>query len=213
MIFTEERQKKLLERVKEYYKNNKSDNAHRFDHTVRVVYWVNILSEMENVDKSIMIPAALLHDIAIPIVGDETHAREGAKLCKPILEECGYSKEDIEKIAEIISMHSTDDPNPNKSLEGKVLFDADKLDATGPISLHRFFFEYAKKGYIHHDALKKAILHIEKFRKLNDGTIFFTKSAKEISKDRGKYVEKICKEILEDLEKFQEIYKETGLSD
>lgn len=213
MIFTEPRQKKLLEKVKEYYKVNKPDIAHEFDHTVRVVYWVIILSKKENADTSITIPAAMLHDIAIPIVGDEKHAREGAKLCKPLLEDCGYSKKEIEKIAETISMHSTDDPNPNKTLEGKILFDADKLDVIGPIGLHRWFLEYARKGYMHHKAVKKALSTIAEFKKIYGGNIFFTETAREIYKEKSGYAEKICGEILKDLEKFKDIYKEASLSD
>ncbi|NIM46725.1 MAG: HD domain-containing protein [Candidatus Aenigmarchaeota archaeon] len=213
MIFTDLRQKKLLNKVKEYYKINKPDISHEFDHTLRVIHWTIILSKKENVDSSITIPAAILHDIALPIVEDEKHAREGAKLCKPFLEECGYSKEETEKIAETISMHSQDDTNPNKTLEGKVLFDADKLDVTGPVGLHRWFLEYARKGYKHHEALKKTFNKISELKKLYGDPFFFTKTAKEIAGERVKFIEEECKKILKDLEKFKEIYDETEVSD
>ena len=63
----------------------------------------------EGGDTNILIPAAFLHDMAIPKVGDPTHARVGAKLCKPVLRKFTYSKSEIEKISQAIGRHSTDD--------------------------------------------------------------------------------------------------------
>lgn len=212
-FFTEPRQKKLFEDVKKYYNTHKFDYLHQFDHTVRVLWWIKFLSLKEKADLSITIPAAILHDIAIPTVGDEKHARAGAKLCKPFLKKCDYSKDEIERIAETISMHSQDDPKPPKTIEAKVMFDADKLDAVGPIALHRWFFDYAKEGYKNHEAVKKTIEHINKWKKIYGNPPFFTKTAKKISVKGLRYIEKICNEILKDSKKFKEIYKEADLSD
>lgn len=206
-MFTEPRQKELFEKVKAYFKANRPDQLHDIDHTIRVVFWAKLLSEKENAVLSIAIPAAILHDIGIPKYGDKLHAREGARMCKPILKDCGYTKDEIEKIAEAISVHSTDDPNPPKSLEGRVLFDADKLDATGPIALHRWFFEYAKKRHLHHEALKKILEHIQRWKKTYGDPPFFTKTGRQLGKDGLKYIEDKCKEILQDLNKFKDVYK------
>ena len=210
-FFKENRQKKLFALAGKYYNSHKSDNLHDFDHIVRVVWWIDFLSKKEKADASITIPAAILHDIAIPIVGDENHAREGAKLCKPFLRKCGYNRDEIEKIAETVLMHSTDDVNPPKTLEAKVMFDADKLDTVGLIGLHRWFFEYAKKGYKNYEATKKTLIHLNKWKKIYGNPPFFTKTAKKISVKKFRYLEKICNEILKDYKKFDEIYKEAGL--
>lgn len=208
-MFTEPRQEQLFEKVKEYFRLNKSDQVHDIDHVVRVVFWAKLLSEKENGNLSITIPAAILHDIGMPKYGDELHAREGVKMCRPFLKDCGYTDDEIEKIAETVSMHSTDDPKPEppKTVEGQVLFDADKLDATGPVGLHRWFFEYAKKGYLHHGALKKILEHIQRWKKKYGDPPFYTKAGKRIGKDRFRYVEDKCREILKDLDRFKDLYR------
>jgi uncharacterized protein len=206
-MFTEPRQRLVFEKVKEYFKKNKSDQLHEIDHIVRVIFWTKLLSEKEGADLSITIPAAILHDIGLPKYGDGLHARKGAEMCRPVLKECGYNEEEIERVAETVSMHSTDDPKDYKTLEGKVLFDADKLDTTGPIALHRWFFEYAKRGYLHHEVPAKILEHLQKWRVKYGDPPFYTKTGREIGRERIKYIEDTCREILKDLEKFKEVYK------
>ncbi len=128
-------------------------------------------------------------------------------MCKPLLKKCGYSQDEIERISGIIRTHSTDDPLAPETIEGKVLFDADKLDATGPVALHRFFFEYQKRGFLHHDAARKTIEHINRWKQKYGSEIFFTKSARKIGKERIKYLTSKCQEILDDLEKFKDVYE------
>ncbi len=208
-MFTDPRQKKVLEELKKHYSEHKPDALHDIDHSLRDVHWAKILSKKEKADLTITIPATLLHDIAIPIVGDPTHAQIGSELCKPILKRCGYTENEIERIAHAILMHSTDDPNPKspEAIEDRVVFDADKLDATGPAALHRWFFEYHKQGYLHHEAVKKILEHIQRWKKKYGDPPFYTKTARLIGKMRFKYTEKTCKEILKDLEKFKDFYK------
>jgi uncharacterized protein len=206
-MFAEARQKQVFEYVKKYFRENKPDQLHDIDHIARVCFWVELLSKKESADPSITIPAAILHDIGIPKHGDEQHARKGAEMCKPVLKDFGYTDGEIEKIAQTISMHSTDDPNPPTTIEGRVLFDADKLDAFGPVGLHRWFFEYAKRGYLHREVLEKILQHIQKWKTRYGDPPFFTKTGKEIGKDKVKYIEDLCKEILRDLDKFADFYR------
>lgn len=205
-MFKEERQKQVFEKVKKYFEENKSDYLHDIDHVIRVIYWATILSEKENGDSSIIIPAAILHDIARSKYGEALHARKGAEMCKPFLKDYGYNPQEIKRISETILMHSRDDPGPPETIEAQVLFDADKLDATGPAGLHRFFFEFAKKGYLHHKTLEKSLALIQEWKEKYGDPPFFTESGKEIGKERLKYVEDECKEILQDLEQFKDFY-------
>jgi len=207
-MFDEPRQKMLFEKVKKYFEVNKPDCLHNIDHIIRVVFWAKLLSQEENADSSITIPAAILHDIAIPKYGDANHAKKGAEMCRPFLKECGYSEEEIEKIAEAISMHSVDDPRKPETLEACVLFDADKLDATGPAALYRWLAAYAKAGLMQHEALQRMLGEIQKLKKNYCGMPFFTRTGKQIGKKRFEYLEEKCREILKDLERFKEAYKE-----
>lgn len=206
-MFVESRQKKLFKIVKEYLSKNKSDQLHDIDHIIRVIFWTELLSKKEKADLTITIPAAILHDIGMPKYGDDLHAKEGAKMSKPILKDCGYNDEEIEKISETIAMHSTDDPKPPETIEARVLFDADKLDTVGPVALHRWFFEYAKRGYLHHEALKKTLEHFQRFKRRYGDPFFLTKTGKTIGKARLKYTKARIKEILKDLDKFKDLYK------
>ena len=92
------KQKKLFLMAKKYFKENKSDYLHDFDHTLRVISWIKLLSEKENANLTITIPSAILHDIGMPKYGDEKHASLGAKLAKPMLKTSGYSNAEIEQI-------------------------------------------------------------------------------------------------------------------
>ena len=207
-IFDEPRQKKLFGCAKEYFKENKPDCLHNIDHIARVVYWAKFLCKKEGANPSIVVPAAILHDIAIPKYGDRAHARKGAKICRPILKKCNYSEEEIEKIAEIISMHSTEDPKKPKTKEARILFDADKLDVLGPIALYRWLVAYSDKGLMHHEALQRILEEIDGLKRRYGVPPLFTDTAKRIGKGRLAYLEKRCKEMLKDLGRFREIYKE-----
>ena len=209
-MFIEDRQKKLFKEVKEYFEKNKSDQLHEIDHIIRVIYWTKFLSEKEEANLSITIPAAILHDVAIPKHGDETHAKMGADMCKPFLKKYDYDNKEIEIISKVILAHSTDDPNQSKTmtLEEKILFDADKLDAAGPVAYYRWILEYIpKKDILQHEAANKILEHLQRWRKKYGEQIFFTETARKIGKERIKYIENRCKDVLEDLKKFKEAYK------
>jgi uncharacterized protein len=49
----------------------------------------------------------------------------------------GYSEEISKQVSECIASHSRDDKNEPKTLEAKILFDADKLDMTGAVGTAR----------------------------------------------------------------------------
>lgn len=207
-MFTEPRQEILFGMMKDYFEKNRPDEIHDIDHIVRVMYWTELVSEKEGADLSITIPAAILHDIAIPEHGDEMHAREGARMCVPFLKKCGYSGEEIKRISDTISMHSTDDPKPPETLESRVLFDGDKMDAAGPVGLHRWILSYTiRKRSMHHEVLENILRHIDKWKKRYGDPPFFTKTGKELGGPGMKYIEDTCKEILRDMEKFSEFYK------
>jgi uncharacterized protein len=217
-FFKETRQKKLFEDVKKYYKTHFNKNSfanyiHRLDHIARVIWWAKFISLREKADLSITIPAAILHDIGRSKSGNELHAKEGNKLCRSLLKKCGYDKIEIKRIANAISTHSTHQKKLPEIVEAMIIFDADKLDTLGPIGLHRWFFEYARMGYRNDETAKKILEHLNKWKHRYGNQIFFTKTAKKISVKGLLYIEKTCKEILKDSNKFKKIYKETGLSD
>jgi uncharacterized protein len=71
--------------------------------------------------------------------GATDHAVESAKMAAPILTEAGFSLEKIKHVQECIVSHRYKTNNIPQTLEAKILFDADKLDALGAIGIARVF--------------------------------------------------------------------------
>ena len=119
--------------------------AHDFQHALRVYKNAEMIAEEENqlVDLEIVLTAALLHDLIVYPKGSiktESSADESAEIAKKILlQHKNYPRNKIEKVAEIIRTHSYSKKINPPSLEGKILQDADRLDAIGAIGLARAF--------------------------------------------------------------------------
>jgi len=118
-------------------------SAHNIDHIFRVYNMaLRIAKEEKNVDLDVLKSAILLHDIArVKEDNDKTgkidHAIESAKMAKSILEKLNYSQEKIKHIQDCIISHRYKTDNRPKTIEAKILFDADKLDALGAIVIMR----------------------------------------------------------------------------
>lgn len=118
--------------------------AHDFQHVFRVYNNAKLISKEENIgDAEIVLAAALLHDLIVYPKGSiksTNSADESAEIAKKILQEHkSYPRDKIEKVADIIKIHSYSKKLVPKSIEGKILQDADRLDAIGAIGLARAF--------------------------------------------------------------------------
>jgi uncharacterized protein len=203
MNFKDPRQKKLLKKARKLYAHPKMDQAHQLDHIKRVLYWIVKIAKKEKGNLNILIPAALLHDIAIP-EDNSKHAVLGAIKAKPILKQAGYSKKEIEEITKTIELHSQDDPSMKKrTKDGNILWDADKLDCTGQIAFQRWTRLHPTETP---QQIAKRILEKYKFlRKTYGKDIFYTKTAKNLAKPRIKKLETLCKQIIKDCKKFEKV--------
>jgi uncharacterized protein len=125
------------EAAKELYRDN--DSAHGFDHVLRVLCLVERLAVEEGADLEIARTAALLHDTARAAQErtGEDHALSGAETARRVL--AGYPAERVEAVAMAIAQHRFRVSNPPTSLEARVLYDADKLDAIGAIGVARAY--------------------------------------------------------------------------
>ena len=118
--------------------------AHNFDHVMRVYRLALHIAKNENVDMSVVEAASLLHDIGgkremDDPSGNTDHAIEGAKMAEPILKKLGYSQNKIKHIQDCIISHRYRTRNKPKTLEAKIVFDADKLETVGAIGIARAF--------------------------------------------------------------------------
>lgn len=123
--------------ARESFKNDFS--GHDFAHTYRVFQLAGTIGGMEGADLLTVRLAALLHDVDdFKLFGGTLgqHAR-----AERFLKENGATEEETERICAIISEISfkgTDTRTP-ATLEGKVVQDADRLDAIGAIGIGRAF--------------------------------------------------------------------------
>lgn len=119
-----------------------NDPAHDFDHIMRVYNNAKMIAKHEKVDLHLVLVATLLHDIVTFPKSDrrsKTASVRSAKEAQKILKKQGYSKKDIAIIYAAIRDHSYSRNKIPKTMVGKVLQDADRLDALGAIGIARTF--------------------------------------------------------------------------
>lgn len=120
----------------------KNDPAHDFEHVLRVCVNAEKICKKEKVDKKLVLTAALLHDIITFPKYDKrskTSSSKSAMKAKKILHNLHYSHDQIRIIIDAIENHSFSKNKTPKTLEGKILQDADRLDAIGAIGIARTF--------------------------------------------------------------------------
>ena len=116
--------------------------AHDFEHTIRVYKNAQKICKKEKANEKLVLSAALLHDIVSYPKSDKrskTSSIKSATKSKQILEKLDFSKEEIAIISDAIRDHSFSQNKIPKTLEGKILQDADRLDALGAIGIARVF--------------------------------------------------------------------------
>jgi uncharacterized protein len=117
--------------------------SHGPDHSERVLYTALTIGRQMAARLTILAPAALLHDIGRKEEsmsrGQICHAQRGAELAAGLLEELGYTDDDILAICHCIRTHRYRGAEQPETLEAKILFDADKLDSIGAIGIGRAF--------------------------------------------------------------------------
>ncbi len=112
-------------------------SGHGILHTLRVVKNAKMLNSDGEGDDFIITLSALLHDADDRKLFPETAGNNGN--ARKILEKNGVSEEITEKIIEIINSVSFTSGKIPETLEGKIVQDADRLDAIGAVGIARCF--------------------------------------------------------------------------
>ncbi len=217
-----EKHKKIMEIVQDKL----TCSAHNLDHVFRVYNLCLLIAKHEEgVDLEVLIPSAMLHDIARveeskDKTGELDHAILGSEIAEDILRKLQYEEEKIQRIKHCIRAHRFRTGNEPTTIEAKILFDSDKLDAIGAIGIARTFMlsgqfgqrltvkeplnEYMESNTVENGRLKDVSKHtpfIEyevKFKKIPDK--LYTKKAKEIGKERLKFMEEYFNRLQMEIE-------------
>jgi uncharacterized protein len=124
--------------------------SHDWDHTERVRRLAERIARKEGADLFVVRLAAVLHDIGRAeedrTNGRVCHSRRGAALAGPILKKHGLDRRTIERVAAAIRTHRFRGRLRPRTLEARVLFDADKLDSIGAIGIGRAFLFAGEVG-------------------------------------------------------------------
>jgi uncharacterized protein len=132
---------------------NCGDGAHDDGHILRV--WRNIcaiaaeLGQRERADDELLAAAVILHDCVAVEKNDprRSHAsRLAAARARELMAPRQWRPERLDALAHAIEAHSFSAGIPPRTLEAKILQDADRLDAIGAIGVARCFYVAGRMG-------------------------------------------------------------------
>lgn len=119
-----------------------ADPAHDYAHVMRVYKNAQKIAKHEKADTRLVLAAVLLHDIVQFPKSDprsKTASIKSAILAQKILKKHGFAEPEIKTISDAIRDHSYSRGKIPQTIEGKILQDADRLDALGAIGIARTF--------------------------------------------------------------------------
>ncbi len=194
-------------------KQIKDDPSHDFQHSLRVLNLAIKIGESVNADLDVIIPAALFHDVVVykkDSLKSKNESNESAEVALDILNEIKeYPKEKINNVLICIKECSFSKSITPYLLESKVLQDADRLEATGAISIMRTFSSCGHMNRQFYDPKdpfceKGAVAFrsgVDLFynRLLIVGKTMHTKLAKKMARKRTLFLEKFLKQLREEL--------------
>jgi len=197
----------------------KNDPSHDINHVLRVLAIAEKITKEEGADLEVVIPASLFHDIIVYQKNDprsKNETEESAEFAADILKKIeNYPSKKIERVKKAIKQCSFSKGIVPDDIESKILQDADRLEATGAISIMRtfssggqmnvFFYNpedpFCQKGECVSfrsciDLFYQRLLVVEKG--------IYTKMGKQIAKRRTKF-------LVDFLDEFKQELKETGV--
>lgn len=196
---------KIKLRVQELFKGESS--GHDYFHTLRVYNNACKIAQKEECNILLVQLAALLHDVDdIKIFNTKNYNN-----AKTILQEFKYNEQIINSVIKIISEISFKGKSTEPTtIEGKIVQDADRLDAIGAIGIARAFtYGGNKNRELYNPDIKPRLNMTEEEYRSNNGTTinhFYEKllllekymntdTAKVIAKERTEFMNNFLKQF------------------
>ena len=176
------------------------DSAHDKEHVYRVLYTaLDIAGSEREADREVLISACLLHDIGRREQFEDPrldHAAVGAEKAQRFLTAHGFEEGMARRVAACIRTHRFRADRPPESLEARILFDADKLEATGALGIARTLlytgrvgqplYSLTPQGRVSDGAGEEAPSFFHEYRYKLEGLYgrFFTRRGEELARLR-----------------------------
>lgn len=192
-------QKEIYIKIESYMLSCINDGAHDCQHIYRVLYHALDIASSYHIDKDVLIAACLLHDIGRDAQFRNLkldHAVVGGEMAYEFLIQIDWPQDKAQHVKACISTHRFRNNDQPISMEAKILFDADKLDATGTLGIARTL---AYKGivaeplyYVDEDGCvldgqneeRPSFFHEYNWKLKHVYNKFYTDRAKAIAKER-----------------------------
>ena len=213
--------KSMYNVIENYMFECMKDSAHDPEHIFRVLYSsINIASKRtEKINYDVLVASCLMHDI-----GREEqfknhkicHAEIGGTMANEFLVKNGWKEEEANHVNKCISSHRFRGNNVPETIEAKILFDADKLDAVGNLGIARTLMYKGTVGNnlygVKNDKIcfgnknedEETFLKEYNFKLRNLYNKFYTEEAMEIAKNQKEYAQMFYDKLVEQI---MDIYK------
>jgi uncharacterized domain HDIG len=133
--------KETYRKIENYMLEMMGDAAHDSLHIYRVLHQSLFIAKAYNeVNRDVLIASCLLHDIGRAAQFQNPklcHAVEGGKMAYTFIKEMGWNEILCSHIQDCITTHRFRTDSHPTTIEAKILFDSDKLDATGALGIAR----------------------------------------------------------------------------
>ena len=178
-----------IEYVRELFAGN--SDGHGFDHAMRVYRNAVTIADGEECDATVVALAALLHDADDPKIFD---TRDNAN-ARTFLDDAGVGPETSERVIRAINSvsFSKNRGKTPETAEGRIVQDADRLDAIGAVGIARTF----AYGGAHGRSLDESVKHFhEKLLLLKD--MMNTETGRRLAAVRHSFLETFLRELEEE---------------
>jgi len=183
--------------------------CHGPDHTERVHKTALHIGRLTGARLDVLSAAALLHDIGRRYEtreqGKICHAEKGAELAREILVKLDFAPARIAEIAHCIEAHRYRGDKIPKTLEAKILYDADKLDSIGAVGIGRAFLFAGQTGAKLHNESDIDILACKPYSKEDTA---YREFKFKMSKIKDRMLTSEGKRLAEERHNFMEVFFE-----
>jgi len=196
-------QKETIQKTEVYVRglSKNESTGHDWHHALRVRSLARQFAANEEVDRFIVELAGLLHDIDDPKITDSTSSHQAADFLLSVkVDPC--AQEAILNIIENLSFSSHLQGKSVVTIEGKIVQDADRLEALGAIGIARTFAYGGRKNRLIYDGSKNdqsTIAHFyQKLLKLPE--LMNTETARLLANERVRFMNDFLREFFSEWE-------------